>query len=340
VIRMYKVLSLLVCATLIAVVCAQVRPVIPEVFEARLGFEVLEQGERQPIIGQGVWAANQPKGQQLEMFHFAVERHPLEVYRLQRFDMNATYELDNFNRTSCNKTKLSGGMPQNWAWVKQATYMGKFVLREKTLAMWQFSTGFATMELVVDPNVPNVPIYLRRNSTKEALGMFFEGFLTTPNEGLFAVPNFCSNATFPQFVPAQSSSAVLQCRDRPTMIAVGNAWFNAKVPYNQGATYQGYREDCSGFVSAAWAASQPGPDTMEFPTIAHAIGKDDLQPGDCLLYAAEHVVLFGGWTSAAKTEYTAYEETKPGEGMAKRATPYPYWYSQSSFLPYRYNAAC
>ena len=30
--------------------------------------------------------------------------------------------------------------------------------------------------------------------------------------------------------------------------------------------------------------------------------------GDIMLYAAEHVVIFGGWADSAKTKYTAYQE--------------------------------
>eukprot|EP01113_Clastostelium_recurvatum_P004516 TRINITY_DN119_c0_g1_i1.p1 TRINITY_DN119_c0_g1~~TRINITY_DN119_c0_g1_i1.p1 ORF type:complete len:167 (-),score=32.38 TRINITY_DN119_c0_g1_i1:129-578(-) len=124
---------------------------------------------------------------------------------------------------------------------------------------------------------------------------------------------------------------------RKDVISRAKVWVANKVPYNQGGSYQGYREDCSGYVSMAWQSSQPGHTTQTIPQIAHAISKAELKPGDCLLNTAEHVVLFGGWTNSAQTEYQAYEETRPGEGTVSRVTPYPYWSGYGNFVPYRYN---
>jgi len=90
----------------------------------------------------------------------------------------------------------------------------------------------------------------------------------------------------------------------------------------------------------AWELSKPGYTTRILGSVFYPIGKGSLKPGDILLNAAEHVVLFGGWADASQTQYVAYEETRPGEGTVKRVTPYPYWYSKSSFLPYRYNNIC
>ena len=37
------------------------------------------------------------------------------------------------------------------------------------------------------------------------------------------------------------------------MISRGQSWVDKKVPYDaSGKTYDGYRMDCSGFVSMAW----------------------------------------------------------------------------------------
>jgi len=124
------------------------------------------------------------------------------------------------------------------------------------------------------------------------------------------------------------------------MIARAQVWVEKKVPYNQGAEYDGYREDCSGYVSMAWETAKPGYTTFTLPQISKPISKDDLQPGDVLLCTTEHVVLFGGWSDASKTQYVAYEETKPGEGTVKRVTPYPYWYNTGCFKPYRFNSVC
>jgi hypothetical protein len=89
-----------------------------------------------------------------------------------------------------------------------------------------------------------------------------------------------------------------------------------------------------------WQLSKPGLTTQTMHTVATNIGKDSLQPGDALNCDSEHIVLFGGWTDSEKTHYIAYEETRPGEGTVKRATPYPYWYNTGCFHPIRYNNVC
>jgi len=48
------------------------------------------------------------------------------------------------------------------------------------------------------------------------------------------------------------NSIVLQCVARSTMISRGQDWVNKHVPYSQEKTYDGYRTDCSGFVSMCW----------------------------------------------------------------------------------------
>jgi hypothetical protein len=43
-----------------------------------------------------------------------------------------------------------------------------------------------------------------------------------------------------------------QCTARSTMISRAQDWADKHIPYNQGGTYDGYRTDCSGYVSMAW----------------------------------------------------------------------------------------
>jgi len=77
------------------------------------------------------------------------------------------------------------------------------------------------------------------------------------------------------------------------------------VPYNQGGTHDGYRTDCSGFVSMAWELTKPGLVTQSMHTVASNITKAQLQNGDAINCDSEHILLFGGWTSSDKTHYYA-----------------------------------
>jgi len=315
-------------------VVAQEPPKISEVFESKVSYEVVEAGRAAPYKGEGTWAANQQKGHGLQIAEY--EEHNIhEVYRLKRYDLNASYEVDSWNKTICNIHELDGSAPSEWGWLSQATYKGKAEYKGKPVYLWEFIQGYATLELAVDANSPNTPVVLRRMSDRSNYTVYFETFSTTPSDHVFDIPHTCQARA-----AAPSVGAPTACRSRDDMIAVANKWVNNKVPYNQGATYEGYREDCSGYVSACWDLAKPGHTTQTLVGVSKQITKAQLTKGDVLLYAAEHVVLFDGWTDSGKTHYTAYEETKPGEGTVKRTTPYPYWYSQSDFIPHRYNSVC
>lgn len=169
-------------------------------------------------------------------------------------------------------------------------------------------------------------------------------------KSIFVLATLVALASVASYVYVQSSQQVssqpslqtedLTCLARSTIIARGQDWVNKKVPYSQSGTHDGYRTDCSGFVSMAWELSKPGLTTYTMHTVAHNIAKDQLQPGDALNCDSEHIVLFAGWSDSSKTHYVAMEETRPGEGTVKRVTPYPYWSNQGCFHPIRYNNAC
>ncbi|WP_310729272.1 hypothetical protein [Streptomyces sp. N2A] len=120
---------------------------------------------------------------------------------------------------------------------------------------------------------------------------------------------------------------------------------NHRIGYSQSATTNGYRDDCSGFVSAAWGLEPPGLNTYGLMggNTAHAITKDDLQPGDALI-AGDHTVLFGGWADEAHTKYIALEDNG-SQGTVSHVIPYPYYSGDAAhersigqpYVPYRRN---
>ncbi|MEU5100031.1 peptidoglycan-binding protein [Streptomyces sp. NPDC020996] len=128
---------------------------------------------------------------------------------------------------------------------------------------------------------------------------------------------------------------------RTEIINRAKAWVAAQVPYSMSDYWSdGYRQDCSGFVSMAW--SLPGNEwTGSLGKYGERISKEELQPGDILLFhnpdnpeKGSHVVLFGGWTDSTHTSYVAYEETPPH--ARRRATPYAYSSNSDRYVPYRY----
>ncbi|WP_416974953.1 peptidoglycan-binding protein [Streptomyces sp. 4F14] len=129
---------------------------------------------------------------------------------------------------------------------------------------------------------------------------------------------------------------------RADIIKRAKKWVTAKVPYSMTAYWSdGYRQDCSGFVSMAW--NLPGNEwTGTLDRYGVRIAKEDLQPGDILLFhnpvdpqKGSHVVIFGGWTDYTHSYYIAYEQTRPG--TRRQATPYAYWTHSDRYLAYRYS---
>ncbi|MFB7472475.1 peptidoglycan-binding protein [Kitasatospora sp. NPDC056184] len=128
---------------------------------------------------------------------------------------------------------------------------------------------------------------------------------------------------------------------RAQIIERAQRWVDQKVPYSMSRYWSdGYRQDCSGFVSMAWGLGS-SQTTWTLPDFAERITKADLQPGDVLIYnnpaspqSGSHVTIFGGWTDSSRTRYVAYEQTSPS--TLKRSTPYAYWNNSASYVPYRY----
>ncbi|MFI2608016.1 peptidoglycan-binding protein [Kitasatospora sp. NPDC018619] len=128
---------------------------------------------------------------------------------------------------------------------------------------------------------------------------------------------------------------------RAQIIQRAQSWVDQGVPYSMSRYWSdGYRQDCSGFVSMAWGLGS-SQTTWTLPDFAERITKSDLQPGDILIYnnpaspqSGSHVTIFGGWADSSRTKYVAYEQTGPS--AKKRSTPYAYWNNSGSYVPYRY----
>ncbi len=126
---------------------------------------------------------------------------------------------------------------------------------------------------------------------------------------------------------------------RSEIIARADTWMHPPVPYNQDANKDGYRTDCSGYVSMAWKLPQ-NLWTGNLDQVGVPIGYNDLKAGDMLLYHnladpvnGSHVVLFERWTGAVGGDFYIYEQSPP-------ATKHRLWsqagYSRSLFKPFRY----
>ncbi|MER7465427.1 peptidoglycan-binding protein [Streptomyces sp. NPDC097981] len=141
---------------------------------------------------------------------------------------------------------------------------------------------------------------------------------------------------------APGAPSAIKRIDRTSIINRAKLWLDAQVPYSMSAYWSdGYRQDCSGFVSMAWNLGT-NEWTGSLDKFATKITKEELLPGDMLLFHnpadpnnGSHVTLFGGWVDETRTHYIAYEQTRPI--TRKQATPYGYWNNATKYLPYRFN---
>ncbi|MGW7452545.1 hypothetical protein [Streptomyces sp. NPDC054787] len=108
---------------------------------------------------------------------------------------------------------------------------------------------------------------------------------------------------------------------RAQVLARAKTWLTANngrpVPYSQKKHWKdGYRQDCSGYVSMALGLSKPGPNTVSLKNdgFTRRIAMKDLAPGDLVIKANSnnpdnrHVVIFDGWANQARTAYKSYEQ--------------------------------
>jgi Ricin-type beta-trefoil lectin domain len=107
------------------------------------------------------------------------------------------------------------------------------------------------------------------------------------------------------------------------------AWVDQGIRYNQSAWYQGYRQDCSGFISMAWRLPTSAV-TGTLPQYSVTLrSKNELRPGDAINNRqagnSGHVVMFVRWVDQNRGTFIAYEENGgAGRTVQKTLTLVPY----------------
>jgi hypothetical protein len=95
-------------------------------------------------------------------------------------------------------------------------------------------------------------------------------------------------------------------------------WINDHVAYNQSSTHDGYRQDCSGYVSFTWQLTKPGTSPSGMSAYSYQIPFDSLQPGDALNNPSAHTMLFIKWVDQSQGTFIAYDEENPTSGTRQR----------------------
>ncbi len=116
-------------------------------------------------------------------------------------------------------------------------------------------------------------------------------------------------------------------------------WLWDHVPYSQSEYHEGYRTDCSGFVSMVWRLkeSDGSPDsltTRTLYTVCSAVATSALQPGDAECMPGHHIFLFLRWYDASHTRMVTLEESGVRTGTTSKIR----WVNDlDGYYPYRYD---
>jgi len=146
------------------------------------------------------------------------------------------------------------------------------------------------------------------------------------SQGQKSYPGFCSG-------PSEVQCCVPKT-NRADIIKRAQAWVDKKVPYSQTALTDGYRQDCAGYVSMAWASSQPGQVTSNLEKICTRITRSEMQSGDAILLPTTHVLLFDSWVDG--DHFKEFAEHGMGQVASHDQTSYSY-YEGLGYFPCRFN---
>jgi cell wall-associated NlpC family hydrolase len=127
---------------------------------------------------------------------------------------------------------------------------------------------------------------------------------------------------------------------REEILVRARRWVRAAVPYDRAGERDGYRTDCSGFLSYAWCLDRSYT-TRDLGQVSSPIAANHLLPGDGLLWHKQdgdqigHVVLFAAWRDSART-VAAVWELAPG---CARTSRYHYLLDLASigYVPVRHH---
>jgi hypothetical protein len=118
-------------------------------------------------------------------------------YELGRFDVGKYYEIDSKDIRVCRERNVpAGALVHPFAWVSNASYIGKDVYHHREIDLWRFNEVNGTREIgVVAPDY-NIPVIYNHYRQDGELRLEFERFEASkqfPHE-IFDVPSECTGA--------------------------------------------------------------------------------------------------------------------------------------------------
>ena len=108
---------------------------------------------------------------------------------------------------------------------------------------------------------------------------------------------------------------------REETINRGKTWVEDGIMYSQSRYHEGYRQDCSGFVSMCWDAGTSYT-TRNIQEVSYQISVEEMLPGDAV-WTPGHLSLFVEWVDQPNGRYMALEESTWGKPALYREKSLP-----------------
>lgn len=109
---------------------------------------------------------------------------------------------------------------------------------------------------------------------------------------------------------------------RSAAISRGFEWLDENVPFSMSGRRDGYRTDCSGFVSMCLELGTPGQTTSTLGQSGSGVHRlssyEDLVPADALVDAGHHSFIFLGWNDSNHSGMCVLEQSSTKNDMQFR----------------------
>eukprot|EP00042_Codosiga_hollandica_P018561 m.54786 g.54786 ORF g.54786 m.54786 type:complete len:201 (+) comp48805_c0_seq2:3-605(+) len=185
-----------VVAIVAVAAAAPARPQLSADFQAQIS--LLYVTGAQELLGTGHWLIDSTKNMGVQSSILHAEPYSDEVYlfQLERYDLGHTYTIKSTNLSDCNITSVTGDMPNQWAWVENATYVDTIDYDSMTLDVWQATFSGFDAVVAVNSAQTSEPVLYNVSSAYSSVAITFHSFLPTTNfeSTAFDVPDKCSTS--------------------------------------------------------------------------------------------------------------------------------------------------
>merc|ERR1711943_72555 len=184
------------CCRAVALVLAQKRPNPPSTFEVHYSIDIRmsQNGHGGAILGDGKQLYDYSNQKVLQDVRF--DSVNFSSWDLQRFDLGVNYTV--IDNGACEASTISGQIPDPWAWLENATYIGEVYEPGPHMSydFWSANLPEGLLFVGFFTTDPNTPGFVQLNATNgELVQLQIHVWLPQPiAQSRFNVPEACQKA--------------------------------------------------------------------------------------------------------------------------------------------------